>query len=67
MITVGKFIVAHRKDGRIFCGEVVQSRAVNGDGLIIVRFDFKGSVQHRSFYLRDLESWTVSDDAAAVA
>lgn len=67
MISVGNYIVAHRKDGRIFAGEVVQARTVNSDGLVIIRFDFKGSVQHRSFYLRDLESWTVSDDAAAVA
>lgn len=66
MITNGKYIVAYRKDGRIFEGEVVQARTVNGDGLIIIRFAFNGVVQHRSFYLHDLESWTVSDNAPAV-
>jgi len=58
-VSVGKFIVATRKDGRYFQGYIESVKAILGKGTLVVirdRDDESGPV-YKSVYLENLSTW----------
>lgn len=58
MLFTGKYITAHRADGRVLMGTIESVRATLKGMLVVVN----GSNGFKSFYLEDLKVWNVFDN-----
>lgn len=60
-IIKGRFIVAHRLDGREFIGQIDNAKSLPKGTLVVVKsWDGEdNSPKYSSFYLKSLETWEV--------
>ena len=64
----GRFIVAHRLDGREFIGQIENAKSLPKGTLVVVKSweAEDNGPKFSSFYLENLESWEVYMDADAL-